>query len=84
MLENYKFEALMNYFKSIKNDNNIVLTYDDIEKILGFKLKPSAYKYSAYWRQSETHTITRAWIESGWNIEELKLAKYVRFSKVDA
>lgn len=80
MLGDYKYEALMNYFQSLEV-NKVTLTYDDIEKIIGFKLPKSAYQYSAYWSKSKTHTITRSWIENGWNINVLKLGKYIGFTK---
>lgn len=80
MLGDYKYEALMNYFQNLKI-NKVILTYDEIEKIIVFKLPKSAYQYSAYWCKSKTHTITRSWIENGWNIYELKLGKYVEFTK---
>ena len=57
------------------------MSYDDIEKTIGFKLPKSAYQYNAYWRESKTHTITRAWIENGWKISELKLGEYVEFER---
>ncbi|MEG0774386.1 hypothetical protein [Clostridium sp.] len=81
MLGDYKYEALMKYFQTIE-DNKVVLTYDDIENIIGFKLPKSAYEYNAYWRESKTHTVTRAWIESGWKITELRMGKHIEFTKV--
>lgn len=70
----------MNYFKNL-DGNKVILTYDDIEKIIGFKLPKSAYEYNAYWRESKTHTITRSWIENGWKIKVLKLGEYLEFTK---
>lgn len=81
MLGNYKYEALMKYFQTLQV-NKVILTYDEIEKIIGFKLPKSAYEYNAYWRESKTHTVTRAWIESGWKITELKMGEYIEFTKV--
>lgn len=81
MLGDYKYEALMRYFQTLEV-NNVVLTYDDIENIIGFKLSKSAYEYNAYWRESKTHTVTRSWIENGWKITRLKIGKYIEFTKV--
>jgi hypothetical protein len=81
MLGDYKYEALMRYFQTLEV-NKVVLTYDEIENIIGFKLPKSAYEYNAYWRESITHTVTRAWIESGWEITELKMGKHIEFTKV--
>jgi hypothetical protein len=80
MKGNYKYEALMKHFENLKV-NNLTLTYEEIENIIGFKLPKSAYQYNAYWRESKTHTITRAWIENGWKITGLKLGVCVEFSR---
>ncbi|MTK13320.1 MAG: hypothetical protein F8N39_14915 [Clostridiaceae bacterium] len=80
MLGDYKYELLMKYFESL-HGNKVILTYDELEKIIGFKLPKSAYQYNAYWRESKTHTITRSWIENRWKITELKLGKYVEFTR---
>lgn len=80
MLGDYKYDLLMLHFEKLKN-NKVVLTYDDIEKIIGFKLPNSAYQYSAYWGVSKTHSITRSWVENGWKKTKLKLGEYVEFTK---
>jgi len=69
----------MNFFKKNRG-NEIVLTYAEIEKILGFQLCPSAYKYKPYWNPTKTHTITRSWIENGWKISHLELSIRQRLS----
>lgn len=81
MKGNYKFQELMNYFKN-QSSENITLTYEEIEKICGFKLCESAYKYEPYWAYSKTHTVTKAWIENGYKVNEVKLGKYINFVKI--
>lgn len=61
MLGDYKYESLMDYFKNLETAK-VKLSYGEIEKIIGFNLPKSAYKYRAYWSESKTHTITRSWI----------------------
>lgn len=80
MLGDYKYELLMKHFEKLEG-NKVLLMYDDIEKIIGFKLPKSAYQYNAYWVASKTHTITRSWVENGWKITELKMGKCVEFTK---
>jgi hypothetical protein len=80
MLGDYKYNLLMKYFEKLK-DNKVMLTFDDIEKIIGFKLPKSAYQYIAYWGVGKTHTITRSWVENGWKKTDLKLGQYVEFTK---
>lgn len=76
-----KFERLFQYFNKIKDDE-LTLTFDHIEKILGEKLSNSAYKYPAYWSHSETHTITKCWLENGYRIAHLNLKEQnVTFKK---
>jgi len=68
----YKFQKLKNFFIN-QHAKRIDMTFDKIEKILGFKLCDSAYKYQAYWnhKSSPTHTFPRAWVEAGYEIESM-------------
>lgn len=77
----YKFQELMNYFK-IQTLSSITLTYADIERICGFTLCESAYKYEEYWGASKTHTVTRAWLENGYKVNDVKIGKYINFIKI--
>ena len=43
-----KFIKLENYLKT-KSEESFILSFDEIENILGFKLTDSAYLYPAYW-----------------------------------
>ncbi|MGL4449983.1 MAG: DUF7662 domain-containing protein [Sarcina sp.] len=52
-----KFIELSRYLSQIDN-SEVKLEFKKVESILGEKLCNSAYKYSAYWHPSETHTIT--------------------------
>ena len=46
----------MERYLSTKIEDEFELSFDEIEKILGFKLSYSAYQYTAYWQPSTTHT----------------------------
>lgn len=74
----YKYQELWNYFSNLKGDYK-KLTFEEIEKIIGFELPTSAYKYSAYWHPSKTHTICGSWDEHGWKMIGVKLGEYVEF-----
>lgn len=77
-----KFLELEKLFKSCKEDY-IVLSFDQIEIIIGQKLCDSAYKYPAYWHPSETHTITLSWINEGFELDKVDLVeKQVAFKRV--
>ncbi len=67
-----KFIELAKFFESCK-DSRITLSFEEIEKIIGQKLYPSAYKYAPYWHYSKTHTITFSWIDAGYDLEGVDL-----------
>ncbi len=51
------------------------LSFDEIERILGFKLPKSAYEHEAWWSNNPTgHSHARSWIKMGWRTEEVDLA----------
>lgn len=81
MSREYKFQLLLDYLLD-SNKDEVELSFEEIEKMLGFRLSESAYKYDQYWRSSPTHTITKAWENSGYTIinidiknQKLHLAK---------
>lgn len=45
----------------------IVLTYDEIENILGLSLPDTAYKRNAWLsNNSDNHSQAKSWLEAGW------------------
>ena len=45
----------------------VAMTFAGIERIVGAKLPPSAFKYRAWWSNNPTNSvITRAWLEAGY------------------
>ena len=74
MAKGYKFQVLQDYLKKCEQDA-VELTFGEIEELLGFELAKSAYRYEAYWQSSPTHTITKAWENSGYEISNLSIAK---------
>ena len=61
-----KYRGLTEYLLKA-NEDRIVLTYPDIEKILGFALPDSARKHMrAYWSNSETHSYAFSWLSIGY------------------
>lgn len=81
MSKEYKYLELMQFF-SQQEKRYIKLSYDEIEKIIGFKLPESSYTYSAYWHPSETHTICKSWTENNYKMIHVSLGKYVEFEKI--
>ena len=77
-----KFIELAKYFESSK-ESHITLSFEEIEKIIGQKLYPSAYKYAPYWHPSRTHVITNTWIDVGYELDVVDLVNQrVSFTKV--
>ena len=58
----------------------ITLTFQEIEKIIGEPLPPSAYKYPAWWANGG-HIQADSWLNVGFKVRELKLGKSVVFEK---
>jgi hypothetical protein len=49
--------------------------FSEIEKVLGFPLPPSAYRYPAWWanQQGKGHSQTAGWKTVGWHTRALNL-----------
>ena len=79
----WKFRELDNYF-SETTKTPITLKFTEIEKIIGFNLCESAYKYQAYWYQHGKGNISNAWINQNYEILKLDLVnKKIIFRKSD-
>ena len=70
----WKFRALEDYFRKL-NTTPITLTFNEIEKIIGFNLCKSAYEYQAYWYQNKKGNIANAWQNQNYEILKLDLDK---------
>lgn len=69
---NSKFEPLALYFRC-QNEPQIVLSFEEIEAILEFKLCKSARKYIAYWQPSKTYTLPNICLDVGYRIKDVDL-----------
>lgn len=65
MTSNY--DSLYSYF-SKRTEEVVSLTFEEIEKILGFELPPSAYKYPAWWSNASKgdHSHSHSWQDAGY------------------
>lgn len=68
----FKYQKLSEYF-SKSTDSTIILTFYDIESIIGFALPDSAKKHKAAWYEAG-HSMPKAWSDSSYKIESLDLA----------
>jgi hypothetical protein len=68
-----KYEPLENLLKT-RGVGRWRASFQELEKVLGFKLPQSALKYPAWWSNDETgHSHAKAWLEAGWRTEEVDI-----------
>lgn len=73
-----KYYKLEEYLRKCEND--VTLSFEEIEKIIGFVLPPSAYNHMAWWANSG-HSHANAWTNVGMRIGLVKLGKSVFLKK---
>ena len=76
-----RYKGLTDYLKKI-NDDEAVLEYGKIEQIIQKKLPPSAYKYAAWWSNSNK-TQGISWLAAGWRVKGIDLGNSIVFRRVD-
>ena len=64
-----RYDPLRSYLGSLP-DNAVVLTYEEIERLLGRPLPHTAYSDSwrQWWANTETHSQALAWLRAGWRV----------------
>ncbi|MDE6016744.1 MAG: hypothetical protein K2H41_13830 [Acetatifactor sp.] len=65
MAKGQSFIGLTTYLEKCGQDE-IKLTFSDVERILGFQLSNSAYLHRTYWSNSESHPIAFGWLNAGY------------------
>lgn len=62
-----KYQPLAEFLKDFKDDRWDA-SFDEIEKILGFKLPPSAHEHRAWWANQFRggHSQAQGWVDAGW------------------
>lgn len=80
-----KYAPLENYLRDLPaNQNEVELSFEQIERILNDRLPASAYEDVRWWNHEKegNHRNTRAWANAGWKVEKVdfnrKLARLVR------
>jgi len=69
MAKGDKYIGLKRYLQNLK-EPIIVLSYKDIEKIIGDTLPKSAYIYAeAWWANDRTHSQAIAWLDAGYETD---------------
>lgn len=62
-----KYMPLNVYLTELARDE-VTLTTNEIERILGFTLPASAFRHSAWRTNTPTHSQARAWMDAGWTM----------------
>lgn len=82
MAKGDKYLGLTNYLRE-KREKEIELTFDEIERIIGFKLPDSHKKNDkAWWSNDKTHSQAIAWLNVGYetsNVSETLEKEIIRF-----
>jgi len=79
-----KYDGLRSYLKFRAGFTDTVkLSFARIDGIIGDNLPMSAYRSEAWWDNSPSNVHAKAWLEAGWEIEDVNLAEgYAVFRKV--
>ncbi|MGE7601291.1 DUF7662 domain-containing protein [Peribacillus sp. NPDC097675] len=77
---NSKYEPLHKFLK-LNGSNRIVMTFLEVEDVLGFTLPVSASRYMAWWDGASQHTQAYSWTEAGFKAKPNLSEKKVEFVK---
>lgn len=66
--------------------NHVPMTFEEIEKVLGFALPASSRKHRAWWSNNPSNNVmTHAWINAGYRTEDVDLEqRRLVFRRTDA
>jgi hypothetical protein len=68
-----KYEPLSDFLRKQRTDQ-IALTFEEIERIVGFKLPRSAKEYRAWWSNNPSNSVmTKAWLDAGFESEAVDM-----------
>jgi hypothetical protein len=56
-------------------ESRVRLSFEEVEAILGATLPKSAVVYQAWWANDPTHSQAKAWLDAGWQTENLNLPR---------
>jgi hypothetical protein len=82
-----KYEPLKQYLEDISSTiGEKSLSFDEIERILRFKLPKSAYEYRPWWENPSSttyHPYAQSWLGAGWKVDSVdQLDKRVHFRRI--
>ena len=60
-----KYDPLKRYLSALP-ENGCMLTFSQIEEIIGAPLPPSARQHKSWWGNDSTHVQAQTWMSAGW------------------
>ncbi len=81
-----KYEPLSLFLSKVK-ENQITLTFKEVEKILGFDLPYSARTHRAWWSNDAKHNVSSVygWMAAHWKVVYVDLHnEIVSFTRMEA
>ncbi len=80
-----KYYPLQQFLQQSAKDE-VTLSFDEVEHLLGSGLPDSTYKYRAWWSNNDqTHPQATAWLEAGWKVDTVDQGrKWVRFRRLES
>jgi hypothetical protein len=68
-----KYEPLTEFLRR-QAENEIQMTFAQIERVIAAKLPPKAQKHRAWWSNSPSNSVmTKAWLEAGFRSEQVDM-----------
>lgn len=68
-----KYEPLSSFLRK-QTANEVQVTFEQIERIIGDKLPASAHEHRAWWSNNPNNSVmTKAWIEAGFRSEQVDM-----------
>lgn len=68
-----KYEPLSNFLRK-QSTNEVRVSFEQIERIIGDKLPASAHEHRAWWSNNPNNSVmTKAWIDAGFRSEQVDM-----------
>lgn len=80
-----KYKPLFDYLRKHDREGRLMMTFKQIEHILGFPLPPSSRKHLPHWHSYEGSAVVRAIHDAGWRAHNVDLqAEHVELRIAEA
>jgi hypothetical protein len=69
-----KYDALGRYLQACSSQNEVRLSFSEIERIIGSKLPPSAFDHRPWWSNNPSNNVmTKVWLAAGFETEQVDM-----------